>query len=1340
MKKIIAVLTAVSLAFSGLIINTAADSVYDPFGTAAFGPSAPETESDYSSLGKAKTVTKSKDRLKISAACSFYSYPLTLVFPKLGGVRIYGETSGNFATDDFYELEYTDIAANSFTVKAAGGDGTCVTFTNSANYFTLDFYNADGTKVTALNSSGLQIGTGSDKNYNAVKFSLPIEETDVIYGTGERFGGLNQNGRRTIMWNVDCGYHGENAANAELWRGYKNVPLLYNNAGYTLYYDSYYSAKVDIGYTDPEVCSFDFDGPVLDFYIWTGTPLENINGYTKLTGRSIVLPKWAYRYLAGAGSNYWFAYGKEITEVSALLQRVMNKFAELGTPDIAAMYLEGATDEREFNAEAQKSLYDVLAESGTRVLQWNRPDLERESQKSLLPGIADADLPILKDTAGADSGCFIDFTNSNSSALMKEWLIPYLNLGLKGGLLDFGELIQANTVFSDGTTGYEGHNKFSVMYAKGYYNAFSKVPGNDFVTFARAAAAGAQKYTAFFSGDQAANFRGLRQQLSAGLSAGVSGFAMWGGDLAGYEGRPTTEVYCRGIQLSAFSPVMRAHGTTTRFPWDFGTEGENVYKKYYWLRENLLDSIYSSAQNAGKTGAPMMQALAMAFPDEKGIAATDDTYIFCDEILVSPVLESGTEKNVTFPNGKWYSLYNGAAVSGGGTLSVSAPLDTAPAYLRSGAILPVTLSASLKLCDPIDKEAAVKALIVTPPDKERSKTFYSEEGSAVSYGICPKNYAYTVSAGEGNQAATVLAYGTAPLTVTVDGAELKKITAESEGAGFYVTADNTTVIKTGTADWKEITLHETAVGDYSRIWDFSSAYQLSDFNAYMYDKVYGYEKQSVDYRWVYNEGSATLRQNAWMCRESDKETGRWGGSLPDSAAALTPKNVNLHNFEATVKFKLNNDNGKLGTVALGFRETSPGQHSSNLGNWDNFGKQNGGAVSALACAAGGNTAWLYSGGAKLCDTSVGGAAFGKDFYTLRVRVVEKECEMFIYDSAGELIFSKTLNLPDSIAESGAISYYATNDCLLKEVTLTPLNSEGQPFDYFGLYVKKWDLSNENSLSNFDAYMNDTVYGYERQSVSFRWNFADSGITADPNMASEKNPSSSRYGAVICGSDSALTPKGIDLRNFETTVRFKVVNPNGLWGAVSVGFRETWAGKHTDLAKGDSWNFGKQGAGLNSVFVSAVSADELWVNAAGNRLLDVKSISADFTGGTYVMRVKAVENECTVSLYENDGATLICKKSVILPDYIAERGAVSYYATNECLISEITLTALDSGGNSIDMPFYADGDVNRDGITAADDIALIKKALLCGTVKYGYDVNKDAAFDIRDIIKLKKICS
>ena len=159
MKRIIAVLTAFSMFFSGLLINVAADSTSDPFGTAAFGPSAPETESNYRRLGKAKALAKEKDRLKITAVCSFYTYPLILAFPKTGGVRLFGQTAGDFANDDFYTLEYTDIAANSFAVKAAGGDGAYIIFTNGADYFTLDFYNADGQRVTALNSSGLQMGT-----------------------------------------------------------------------------------------------------------------------------------------------------------------------------------------------------------------------------------------------------------------------------------------------------------------------------------------------------------------------------------------------------------------------------------------------------------------------------------------------------------------------------------------------------------------------------------------------------------------------------------------------------------------------------------------------------------------------------------------------------------------------------------------------------------------------------------------------------------------------------------------------------------------------------------------------------------------------------------------------------------------------------------------------------------------------------------------------------------------------------------------------------------------------------------------------------------------------------
>ena len=151
---------------------------------------------------------------------------------------------------------------------------------------------------------------------------------------------------------------------------------------------------------------------------------------------------------------------------------------------------------------------------------------------------------------------------------------------------------------------------------------------NDFVFFSRSGSAGAQSYTAFFTGDQQANFEGLRQQLSAGISASVSGLTTWGGDIAGYSGTPSNTVFARGLQFAAFQPIMRSHGTTSRFPWDYGNVSVATYQQHYWLRENLLNKIYSSAISSSMTGYPITSALTMEYPDDASLDGVFETYIF----------------------------------------------------------------------------------------------------------------------------------------------------------------------------------------------------------------------------------------------------------------------------------------------------------------------------------------------------------------------------------------------------------------------------------------------------------------------------------------------------------------------------------------------------------------------------------------------------------------------------------------------------------------------------------------------------------------------------------------
>ena len=60
-------------------------------------------------------------------------------------------------------------------------------------------------------------------------------------------------------------------------------------------------------------------------------------------------------------------------------------------------------------------------------------------------------------------------------------------------------------------------------------------------------------------------------------------------------------------------------------------------------------------------------------------------------------------------------------------------------------------------------------------------------------------------------------------------------------------------------------------------------------------------------------------------------------------------------------------------------------------------------------------------------------------------------------------------------------------------------------------------------------------------------------------------------------------------------------------------------------------------------------------------------------------------------------------------------------------------------NDIDFKFLpVFGDINGDGRLNADDAVILKKALLSGTLDEAFDLNKDSAVNIIDLVKLKRL--
>lgn len=803
MKRTVAVMTVALMLTSALPVaaEKAEPSRYDKWGTSALGPGYPSQFANYHTIDAVKGIEKGEHEFSMDITVAGKEMKLYLDFPSTGGFRLHTDQTGYFNPESSQKIRYDEKTKAQFAMKAE--DGTKVVYAAKDHLFTLDVYNSSGRWLFKITPE--QIGFGYSKGeLKKVRLELPLAEDESIYGSGERFNELEQVGKRLLMWNVDCGYHGD-SSNAELWRGYKNVPIFHSNRGYTIFSNTYYSGSADIGYTNEGKYTLEFQGPQFDFYIWTGTPEENLMAYTDLTGKSVLLPKWAYRYSAGGGTGVWgetgSVYGRAI--------EAMGKYAELGTPDIAAVYVEGISSQ-------DANVYNVFKKTGTKVLKWNAPDMSLENMRYSLPGVEDEELPRVKNERNPvqDSGDFFDFTMDNSAALLKNYLTKEFQWGMRGGLIDFGELIQTRTLFrGNGLTGQQMHNFFPYWYAKRYNQAMTELDkGEDgFVFFSRAGCAGAQEYTAFFTGDQEASMSGLRQQVVAGLSASSSGLTMWGGDLAGYQGKPTEQVFARGMQLATFEPIMRSHGTESRFPWDYGNLGISTYQTHYWLRENLLNKIYSTAITSHKTGLPVTEPLTMAYPEDMSLDGVYESYLFCNDFLVTPVLtENVYQQEVTFPEGNWYSLWNGEKQTGSGKQIVEAPADKSPVYIKAGSVIPVTVAPSLTLTDSMQGVDRTEALLVTLPDNKRESTYWKDEETSVTYkNSAISNSSFQVTAGKGNEATAIIIKGVAASDVKVDGKNLTRLSERpdaSSEAGFYNDDDTETVIQIGNNDWSDVTI------------------------------------------------------------------------------------------------------------------------------------------------------------------------------------------------------------------------------------------------------------------------------------------------------------------------------------------------------------------------------------------------------------------------------------------------------------------------------------------------------------------------------------------------------
>ena len=114
--------------------------------------------------------------------------------------------------------------------------------------------------------------------------------------------------------------------------------------------------------------------------------------------------------------------------------------------------------------------------------------------------------------------------------------------------------------------------------------------------------------------------------------------------------------------------------------------------------------------------------------------------MFCDDFLVCAVeKENVYYQKVSLPKGStWYELNTYKAFDGGQSFEAEAPTSDFPVFVKGGSVKAINLPQSMTLKAEMhdnsgDEYSAISALLVTPPDSDRTTEIYNKIGESTDY-------------------------------------------------------------------------------------------------------------------------------------------------------------------------------------------------------------------------------------------------------------------------------------------------------------------------------------------------------------------------------------------------------------------------------------------------------------------------------------------------------------------------------------------------------------------------------------------------------------------------------
>ncbi|NMH87961.1 glycoside hydrolase family 31 protein [Flavivirga algicola] len=468
---------------------------------------------------------------------------------------------------------------------------------------------------------------------NALNFDMPADEH--FFGFGFMRETLDARGHKLTF------------KRAYRWKG-ATLPYFMSTRGYAFYSNSVYNQDFDFSSKSGDVSndyySITSNGGAIDYYIIYGPDFPNLlNRYTDLTGKSMMVPKWAF------GLEYRLRYYGNQKELLDIAKEFREKeipadivALEPGWEDVAYSMKWKWSPERFPNPE---KMIAELGDMGFKMDLWES-------------GVA----PVI---------------NISKPKTRKNWYKKrkhIVNMGVRMFKQDdpYPRSITSSELL-DPTYGVKPHNdkNFSEeemnnisnsLYSETLFEEFRKQTKERAIVMFHAynASVASHRWPFQWAGDfQAEN--GM-------LNASLSGHAMVSYDIR--------NPYAAGWHQGFFTPFTVVDAWAYyREPWLYSESIEQSHRVYACLRSRLVPYLYSSLWQSRKVGLPIERPMVLNYHDDPITHHMKSQFMVGDWFLLalsdvddSPAgekidfwtgVQKGNHGRAYLPKGKWINYWNG---------------------------------------------------------------------------------------------------------------------------------------------------------------------------------------------------------------------------------------------------------------------------------------------------------------------------------------------------------------------------------------------------------------------------------------------------------------------------------------------------------------------------------------------------------------------------------------------------------------------------------------------------------------------------------------------------------